>query len=128
MNERQETGTIQMDVVIYPEDSSWIAQALQFDIAAKGQTPIEAADNFTRAVAAEVVMSLELGDPFPLAGVKPAPQEFWQLYKQADTKLEKEVSPIGLPELPAAPRIVPRLKMSDKRLVPANGAAPYTRV
>ena len=61
INQRPEIGTIQIDVVIYPEDSCWIAQGLQLDIAAKGRTPIEAADNFTKAVGAELIMSLELG-------------------------------------------------------------------
>jgi hypothetical protein len=108
MNPRADIRTIEIDVVLYPEDNSWIAQGLQFDITARGQTPIEAADNFTKAVGAELVMSLELEDAFPLAGVEAAPQKFWQLYQQAEMKMEKDTTPIGLPEIPAAPRIVQR--------------------
>ncbi|MGE0280078.1 MAG: hypothetical protein AB7P20_05625 [Rhizobiaceae bacterium] len=115
----QKNGSIEIDVVIYPEDHCWIAQGLQFDITARGQTPIEAADNFIKSVGAELVMSFELEDSFPLAGVGSAPQKFWQLYKQAEMRVEKEVSPIGLPEFAAAPHIVPRLRISDKRLVAA---------
>ena len=73
-------STLKMDVVLYPEDGIWIAQCLQFDITARGKTPPEAAKRFDAKVGAELIMSLDVGDKSPLAGVGPAPQKFWQMW------------------------------------------------
>jgi hypothetical protein len=32
-------------VILYPEDEFWIAQGIEFDITARGRTPIEASED-----------------------------------------------------------------------------------
>ena len=77
----------EINVVIYPEDGIWIAQGLQFDITARGSTPNEAVKRFDAKVGAELVMSLDLGDNHPLAGVAPAPKKFWQMFESAELRV-----------------------------------------
>jgi hypothetical protein len=71
-----------VSVILYPEDGFWIAQGIEFDITARGRSPIEASERFSDKFATELVMSKELGDGEPLAGVGAAPQEFWFMYIQ----------------------------------------------
>jgi len=86
----------QVSVVLYPEEGVWIAQGIQFDITAKGRTPIDASEKFNDKFGAELVMSLEVGDQEPLAGVGPAPQEFWEMYERAKMRAAMDDFPIRL--------------------------------
>jgi hypothetical protein len=81
-----------VSVILYPEDGLWIAQGIEFDITARGWTPIEASERFNDKFAVESVMSFELGDSEPLAGVGAAPQEFWTMYKNAPIRVIDETS------------------------------------
>ncbi|HVZ52291.1 MAG TPA: hypothetical protein VG986_10010 [Pseudolabrys sp.] len=103
-----------MDVVLYQENGMWIAQGLQFDITARGKSPTEAAKNFDAKVGAELAMSLELGDESPLAGVGKAPDRFWDMFKDAEMRVETDVVPVRLLDVPNAPKIVPTLRIADK--------------
>ena len=33
--------TVEISVIIYPEEDLWIAQGIEFDITARGATPVE---------------------------------------------------------------------------------------
>jgi hypothetical protein len=70
-----------ISVVLYPHEGFWIAQGLEHDIVARGNTAEEASKNFNQKFGAELVMSMEIGDQSPLAGVPRAPKEFWDKYK-----------------------------------------------
>jgi hypothetical protein len=61
-------NALEMDVVLYQEDESWIAQGLQFDATARGDSPTQASDRFDAKLGAELIMSLELEDEAPLSG------------------------------------------------------------
>src|SRR5262249_59373480 len=71
-----------VSVVLYPEEGFWIAQGVQFDITARGRNPTEASERFNDKFGAELVISTEIGEE-PLAGVGPAPKEFWDMYDRA---------------------------------------------
>ena len=85
-----DNGTLEMDVVLYQEDESWIAQGLQFDVTARGDSPTQASDRFDAKLGAELIMSLELEDEAPLSGIGQAPEKFWHMFKVATMKVEKE--------------------------------------
>ncbi len=85
-----------VSVILYPEDGLWIAQGVQFDITARGRTPIEASERFNDKFGAELVMSIELGDPEPLAGIGPAPREFWNMYENAKMRAALDDAPMRL--------------------------------
>ena len=96
MRQTVEAATIEIDVVLYPEDSGWIAQGLQFDITARGSNPNEASERFDAKVGAELVMSFEIGDENPLSGICPAPQQFWKMFEASQLRAERDETPIRI--------------------------------
>ena len=104
----------QVSVVLYPEEGVWIAQGIQFDITAKGRTPIDASEKFNDKFGAELVMSLEVGDQEPLAGVGPAPQEFWEMYERAKMRAAMDDFPIRLSD-GATPYVHQEIRIADSR-------------
>ena len=82
-----------MRVILLKEEAMWVAQGLEYDIAAHGVTPDEANEAFALAFAAQVAMALHLGEE-PLANIGKAPQEYWD-------RLEKSLllaAPITAPD------------------------------
>ena len=79
--------TVEISVIIYPEEDFWIAQGIEFDITARGATPVEASERFNAKVGAEMVMSLELNDKAPLSGVGRAPAKFLEMYTRAKMRI-----------------------------------------
>lgn len=111
--------TIEIGVILYPEGGFWIAQGLEFDITARGDTPTDASERFNAKVGAELVISLEVGDASPLAGVGRAPQKFWDMYDKAKMRLERieDNEPIALPVTDteaSTPLLKPHLRILDK--------------
>ena len=103
-----------VSVVLYPEDGFWIAQGVQFDITARGNTPIEASERFNDRFGAELVMSLELGDAEPLAGVGAAPQEFWEMYENARMRAAMDDTSMRLSD-GATPHVHQEIRITDRR-------------
>jgi len=102
-------------VILYPEGGFWIAQGIEFDITARGRNPIEASERFSDKFAAEFVISREVGDNEPLAGVGAAPQEFWTMYKNAAMRVVVDETSFRLTGGPA-PQIRPEIRITDRRL------------
>src|SRR4051812_25121077 len=103
-----------VSVVLYPEEGYWIAQGIQFDITAKGQTPIEASEKFNDKFGAELVISIEVGDQEPLAGVGSAPQEFWEMYERAKMRAAIDDTSIRLSD-GATPHVHQEIRIADRR-------------
>ena len=101
-------------VLLYPEDGFWIAQGIQFDITARGRTPLEASERFNDKFGAELVMSIELGDDKPLAGVGSAPPEFWGMYENAKMRAAVDDSAMRLSD-GATPYIHQEIRIADSR-------------
>jgi hypothetical protein len=102
-----------VSVVLYPEEGFWIAQGLQFDITARGSTPTEASERFNDKFGAELVISMEVGDERPLAGVGQAPKEFWDMYKRATMHATVDDAPIRLSD-GATPHVHQEIKIADR--------------
>src|SRR5262249_35790603 len=103
-----------VSVVLYPEGGLWIAQGVQFDITARGSTPTEASERFNDKFGAELVMPIELGEQ-PLAGVGPAPPEFWEMYERAKMRATIDDASIRLSD-GATPYVHQDIKIADRRL------------
>lgn len=75
--------------------SWWIAQCLEFDIAAQGDTLAEVQLEFQRVLAARVLSAKDLGvDPFE--GVPQAPAPFWHRYVEGEPHpVKRMVTEIG---------------------------------
>ena len=94
-------------VLLARESGLWIAQGLDHDIAAHGKTLAEAKIAFCHAVAGQVIVALHHGDE-PLADFGPAPQWYWDMFRNAEKLARDEViyeppsSSSPIPSLPAA--------------------------
>lgn len=107
------SGSLEMDVVLYQEDGQWIAQGLQYDIMARGHSPTQAADRFDAKVGAELIMSEEIGDESPLAGVGAAPQRFWKMFKDARMTVEKDRNFIRIADQANTAKVHSRMKIGE---------------
>jgi hypothetical protein len=109
-----DNATLEVDVVLYEEEGLWIAQGLQFDVTARGDSPTQASDRFDAKVGAEMIMSIELQDEVPLAGVGQAPEKFWTMFKAAKMNVEKEQTIIRITEGNGTAKVRARMKISGK--------------
>lgn len=64
------------------DDDVWIAQCLDYDIAAYGRTIREAQAQFEQTFIGEVVLALERGE-VPLVGILPPPSKYRRLWEEA---------------------------------------------
>jgi hypothetical protein len=108
------THDFRVGVVLYPEDGFWIAQGIEFDVTARGSSPVEASERFHDKFGAELIMSIEVGDEQPLSGVGSAPQEFWAMYNTAKMRVFVDDAPIRLTS-GAAPHFRPDIRLTDMR-------------
>ena len=74
---------LRINVVLVRDGDMWVAQGLEYDIAAQGTTIAETKNAFTRVLCSQVVLDLHHGDS-PLAGFEPAPQEYWDRFRKAE--------------------------------------------
>ena len=103
-----------VSVVIYPEDDYWIAQGIQFDVTARGRTPVEASEKFNDKFGAELIMSMEVSDAEPMAGVGEAPLEFRLMYERAKMRASIDDAAIRLTD-GAASRVHQEIRIAKKR-------------
>src|SRR6516165_2289556 len=68
-----------------------------------------------RQIRAESVMSFELGDSEPLAGVGAAPPEFCMIYKNAPMRAVVDETSFCLSGGPAS-QVRPEIRITDRRL------------
>lgn len=84
----------QLKVLVYLEHTDkydiWVAQCLDFDIAAHGDLPQDALYEFERLYVAQIAAALDSGIA-PLESVPKAPDFFWDMYYK---KAKLEVKPI----------------------------------
>ena len=89
-----------LSVLIFQEDKTWIAQCLEWDVAAQGKTIDDALGSFERTFVGQIILDVEAGRN-PLEGTSQAPREYWKMFDIAK-KLE-ERKPFYFPEeIPAA--------------------------
>ena len=71
-----------MRVLLLKEESVWIAQCLEYDIAVQGATVAAAQDAFVRTFAGQIAVALHHGEE-PLATFQRAPEHYWDLFNEA---------------------------------------------
>jgi len=91
----QKTYSFNLSILLLQEDKTWIAQCLEWDIAAQGKTLDDALKSFEKTFVGQLV--LDIGqDKNPLENTPRTPKEYWTKFEQAK-KLE-ERKPFYLPE------------------------------
>lgn len=78
-------GQLQLSIVFVQETGAqgtmWVAQGLEYDIAAQGKTLKEAQDAFERAFVGQVIVNLHHGKE-PMENVPAAPADFWHKFHE----------------------------------------------
>jgi len=87
---------IKLDVVVYEDGDVWVAQAIEFDIAARARKPSELRRAFERALAANLAINHELGRA-ALDGIDPAPPEFREMFERAPFDLSERDGVMSAP-------------------------------
>ena len=72
-----------LNVLLLREGEMWIAQCLDYDIAAQGRTIAAAKQAFAHTFAGQVLVDVH-NNVQPLQGFEQAPPEYWEKFKQAD--------------------------------------------
>ncbi len=75
--------TFSFNLLLYKEDGQWVAQALEYDIAAQGASISEAETRLSHVFAGHVRMA-QMEGRRPLADIAPAPEYLWELFKTAE--------------------------------------------
>ncbi len=83
---------------MYEDGDLWVAQAIEFDIAARADKLTKLPRAFERALAANLAMNQELGRA-GFGRIDPAPPEFREMFDKAHLKLSnaegRTSSPLG---------------------------------
>jgi hypothetical protein len=88
------THTIQISGLLLKEASAWVAQGLEYDIAAQGKTIRDAMKAFRRTVVGQMVIDMKHGRE-PLSAIPKAPDFYWQKYFEEAEPLTRQ--PLNLP-------------------------------
>ena len=70
-------------VFIKDQCSTWVAQCLEFDIAAQGKTIKDAQRAFERTFLGQVMLDIH-DERQPLEGIGQAPKEYWDMFEEAE--------------------------------------------
>ena len=108
-----QTLDFKLSVLLRREVESWVAQCLEYDIAAQGKTIAEAKDAFARTFAGQVFVDLHHGVQ-PLAGFTQAPMEYWQEFKGAERLADRQ--PIYIPTDQMSPSVSVHAVAEDLRI------------
>ncbi len=68
-------------LLLYPEETWYVAHCLEFDLVAQGKTPLDAFKNLLDAIDVQAAYAQEAGDWGQL--FVPAPAEYWRLLPMA---------------------------------------------
>lgn len=90
---------ITLSVLLLREDKGWVAQCLEYDIAAQGKSIKNAKKAFLETVAGQILLDIH-HDREPLKDFKEAPPMYRQMFDNAERLADKE--PIQLPHMPPA--------------------------
>ena len=89
-----------MRVLLLKENATWIAQCLEYDIAAQGPTIALVKEAFVHAFASQIAVALYYKED-PLATFGRAPQHYWELFSKAE-RLAEPIRISGPIEIPPA--------------------------
>ena len=102
--------TIELNVVVFEDGDLWVAQGIEFDIAARADKPSKLPRAFERALAANLATNHALGRE-ALSGIPSAPPRYRELFERAQFNLKGRGRPIVPPE---------GIRIGDLRLAEAN--------
>jgi hypothetical protein len=104
----QKPISFSISVLLRHEEHGWVAQCLEYDIAAQGKNLAEAKAAMEKAFIGQVVVDLSNGVE-PLSCIGKAPIEYWNQFAQAERLADRK--PLYVP-----PPYMVRATMEDARI------------
>jgi hypothetical protein len=89
--------TIEVNVVVFEDGDLWVAQGIEFDIAARADKASKLPRAFERALVANLATNHALGRD-ALDKIPPAPQRYRELFDKAQFDLKNRGRSIASPE------------------------------
>ena len=81
--------------VLLLQESDWfVAQCLEYDIAAQGKTVKDALYEFTRTLVGHLILTIE--DGAKLEDIPPAPAHYWRWFEDG-TRFDSDETPFRIP-------------------------------
>ena len=87
-------------VLLFRDSDMWVAQCLEYDIAAQGKTLDEVQNRLKRTFVGQIILDVEMGKQ-PLQGIAEAPQMFFERFENCGHRL-KEATPFTFDDIPPA--------------------------
>jgi hypothetical protein len=84
-----------LSILLFQKDTTWVAQCLEWDIAAQGKTLDDALNSFERTFVGQLVLDIDQNKN-PLEDTPRTPREYWTMFEQAKKLADKK--PFYLPE------------------------------
>jgi len=82
-----------LNLLIFKENDWWVAQCLDYDIAAQARTLKDVQYEIQRVLVGRIVMAEKLEiDPFE--GLSPAPEGYFKMFQDTDKSFKIEVKPV----------------------------------
>ena len=98
----------------YEQKTLWVAQCLDYDVAAQGETIQEAKEAFGVAFSAQLAVYID-DNQNPLEMIPPAPQEYWDKFARGD-RLADQI-PIRPPSMCPPAWMIPSISAQHIRVV-----------
>lgn len=102
-----------VSVLFLREGGGWVAQCLEYDIAAQGQTIPATKAAFVRTFCGQVIVDLHHGEE-PLATFPPAPAEYLEKFMTAERLADRQ--PLLIPRQAIPPAYIIHAMADDLRI------------
>jgi hypothetical protein len=101
-------AALTISVLAFQDGDSWSAQCLEYDIATQAATLPDLFYEVERTLMGHLAVAAKLGRE-PFAGLKPAPQRYWDMYENAPLTVQGKRHPFRAPAI--APQIAPDVRV-----------------
>ncbi len=86
---------IKVQVLLFKEGQTWVAQCLEHDLAAQGQTLKQAKESLNQVFITQVVLDLDAKRE-PFSAVQRAPQFYWDRLREIKHKKQQDKLKLSL--------------------------------
>ena len=108
------TFTVNLSVLLLKaENGGWVAQCLEYDLAAQGSTLAIVKDAFARTVVGQMLVDIEHNIE-PLSSFAPAPSNYWETFRKAERLADRQ--PLLVPAGSLPPACMIRAMANDLRV------------
>lgn len=109
---RSDGAPYKLSVLFIEGRHGWTAQCLEHDIAAQASSLNALFEELERVLVAQVALDESQGKK-PFEGIGPAPEKYWEAFRNARTKMQRPAA--GLRASGAAgPRVQPTIRIAER--------------